>query len=255
MGNHEKIIVMDARSAELTKYAANSILAAKISFMNEMAALAEKMGADIEAVRKGIGSDPRIGYDFIYAGLGYGGSCFPKDVRALIAAGRELGFTSDVLEAVERRNNTQKELMLEKIRSRFNSNLAGKTFAIWGLAFKPNTNDMREAPSRTLMEGLWRLGARVKAYDPQSMGETRRIYAERTDLELVSTKEDALIEADALVLVTEWPAFRAPDFDAIKSLLKIPLIFDGRNLYDPKRLRSKGFEYISIGRPFEKINN
>ncbi|RZK77383.1 MAG: UDP-glucose/GDP-mannose dehydrogenase family protein [Pedobacter sp.] len=246
--NHEKIIVMDARSAELTKYAANSILATKISFMNEMAALAERMGADIEAVRKGIGSDPRIGYDFIYAGLGYGGSCFPKDVRALIAAGKDLGFRSEVLEAVERRNFKQKELMLEKICSRFGFDLKDRTFAIWGLAFKPNTNDMREAPSRPLMEGLLKLGARVRAYDPQAMDETRRIYAERVGLELVDSKEKALEGSDALILVTEWPAFRAPDFDIIKSSLKLPLIFDGRNLYDPKRMLSKGFEYISIGR-------
>lgn len=247
--NHEKVIVMDARSAELTKYAANSILATKISFMNEMAVLAEKMGADIELVRKGIGSDPRIGYDFIYAGMGYGGSCFPKDVRALITASAKLGVDAELLMAVERRNEKQKSLMLEKIKARFSGNLKDKVFAVWGLAFKPNTDDMREAPSRTLMEGLWRLGAKVQAYDPVANRETLKIYPASKNFSLFESKEAALKDADALILVTEWPAFRAPDFELIKKELKTPIIFDGRNLYDPKRARAKGFEHISIGRP------
>ncbi len=246
--NHEKIIVMDVRSAELTKYAANCMLATKISFMNEMANLAELLGADIEAVRHGIGSDPRIGYQFIYPGVGYGGSCFPKDVQALIQTAEKINFDSKVLKAVEARNNEQKTTLFKKIYAHFNGDLKGKTFAIWGLSFKPNTDDMREAPSRVLMEALWAAGARVQAFDPEAMNETQRIYGNRDDLMLCGTKEAALKSADALVIVTEWQAFRAPDFDLIKNMLSEAVIFDGRNMYDPNRMRKKGFIYYSIGR-------
>jgi len=246
--NHEKIIVMDLRSAELTKYAANCMLATKISFMNEMANLAELLGADIEAVRHGIGSDPRIGYQFIYPGVGYGGSCFPKDVQALIQTAEKIQFDSKVLKAVEARNNEQKTTLFKKIFKHFNGNLTGKTFAIWGLSFKPNTDDMREAPSRVLMEALWNAGAKVQAFDPEAMNETQRIYGNRDDLSLCGTKESALKGADALVIITEWQAFRAPDFDVIKELLINPVIFDGRNMYDPKRVAGRGFAYYSVGR-------
>jgi len=246
--NHEKIIVMDVRSAELTKYAANCMLATKISFMNEMANLAELLGADIEMVRRGIGSDPRIGYHFIYPGAGYGGSCFPKDVQALIRTAEGIDFDAKVLKAVENRNNDQKTTLFKKICKRFDGDLAGRTFAIWGLSFKPNTDDMREAPSRVLMEALWEVGATVQAYDPEAMEETQRIYGSRDDLDLCGTKEAALKGADALVIVTEWQAFKAPDFDLIKAQLKQAVIFDGRNLYDAKRLQGKSIEYHSIGR-------
>lgn len=246
--NHEKIIVMDVRSAELTKYAANCMLATKISFMNEMANLAELLGADIEAVRHGIGSDPRIGYQFIYPGVGYGGSCFPKDVQALIQTAEKINFDSKVLKAVEARNNEQKTTLFTKIHKHFNGELKGKTFAIWGLSFKPNTDDMREAPSRVLMEALWNAGAKVQAYDPEAMNETQRIYGNRDDLLLCGTKESTLKNADALVIVTEWQAFRAPDFDAIKDMLSQATIFDGRNMHDPKRMIKKGFTYYSVGR-------
>lgn len=246
--NHEKIIIMDVRSAELTKYAANCMLATKISFMNEMANLAELLGADIEAVRHGIGSDPRIGYQFIYPGVGYGGSCFPKDVQALIQTAEKINFDSKVLKAVEARNNEQKTTLFAKIHKHFNGDLRGKTFAIWGLSFKPNTDDMREAPSRVLMEALWEAGAKVQAYDPEAMSETQRIYGSRDDLLLCGTKESALKGADALAIVTEWQAFRAPDFDVIKNMLSQATIFDGRNMYDPKRMQKKGFVYYSVGR-------
>ncbi|ACE84464.1 UDP-glucose dehydrogenase family protein [Cellvibrio japonicus] len=246
--NHEKIIVMDVRSAELTKYAANCMLATKISFMNEMANLAEILGADIEAVRHGIGSDPRIGYHFIYPGVGYGGSCFPKDVQALIRTADHINFDAKVLKAVEARNNEQKTTLFAKINKHFNGNLKGKTFALWGLSFKPNTDDMREAPSRVLMEALWEAGAKVQAYDPEAMHETQRIYGNREDILLCGTKESALKHADALVIVTEWQAFRAPDFDVIKELLSEATIFDGRNMYDPKRMQKRGFTYYSVGR-------
>ena len=246
--NHEKIIVMDVRSAELTKYAANCMLATKISFMNEMANLAEMLGADIEMVRQGIGSDPRIGYQFLYAGVGYGGSCFPKDVQALIRTAESIDFDSKVLKAVESRNDEQKTNLFKKIHKHFDGKLSGKTFALWGLSFKPNTDDMREAPSRVLMEALWREGARVQAYDPEAMDETQRIYSDRDDLSLCGTKESALKGADALVIVTEWQAFKAPDFDLIKQQLKQAVIFDGRNLFDPKRMKNKNISYISIGR-------
>jgi UDPglucose 6-dehydrogenase len=246
--NHEKIIVMDVRSAELTKYAANCMLATKISFMNEMANLAEILGADIEAVRHGIGSDPRIGYQFIYPGVGYGGSCFPKDVQALIQTADQINFDAKVLKAVEARNNEQKTTLFAKINKHFKGDLKGKTFALWGLSFKPNTDDMREAPSRVLMEALWAAGAKVQAFDPEAMTETQRIYGNRDDLLLCGTKESALKNADSLVIITEWQAFRAPDFDLIKEMLKEPTLFDGRNMYDPKRLAKRGFNYYSVGR-------
>ena len=246
--NHDKMIVMDVRSAELTKYAANCMLATKISFMNEMSNLAERLGADIEAVRLGIGSDPRIGYHFIYPGAGYGGSCFPKDVKALIHAARDIGFEPKVLQAVEDRNDAQKEVIFAKIEKHYGGDLAGKTFALWGLSFKPNTDDMREAASRVLMEALWAAGAKVQAYDPEAMEETQRIYGDRDDLTLVGTKEAALRGAEALVILTEWQAFRAPDFDLIAEKLKAPVIFDGRNLYDPARMEKRGFSYYAIGR-------
>jgi UDPglucose 6-dehydrogenase len=247
--NHEKMIVMDVASAELTKYAANCMLATKISFMNEMANIAEAVGADIESVRKGIGSDPRIGYHFIYAGAGYGGSCFPKDVKALIRTAEKLHFEPKVLQAVEQRNQQQKRWLFNKIDQHFSGNLAGKTFAIWGLSFKPNTDDIREAPARVLMEALWSAGAKVQAFDPKAMHEIHRVYGDRDDLLLTETKEAALNQADALILVTEWQVFRAPDFGMIMSSLKQPVVFDGRNLYDPERIRKHGFTYYSIGRP------
>ena len=246
--NHEKIILMDVRSAELTKYAANCMLATKISFMNEMSNLAEMLGADIEMVRQGIGSDPRIGYQFLYAGVGYGGSCFPKDVQALIRTAESIDFDAKVLKSVESRNNEQKSVLFKKISNYFNGELSGKTFALWGLSFKPNTDDMREAPSRVLMEALWKAGAKVQAYDPEAMEETQRIYGNHDDLSLCGTKESALKGADALVIVTEWQEFKAPDFDSIKQQLKLPLIFDGRNLFDPKRMSKKDILYFSIGR-------
>jgi UDPglucose 6-dehydrogenase len=251
--NHDKIIVMDVRSAELTKYAANCMLATKISFMNEMAGLAERLGADVEMVRQGIGADPRIGYHFIYPGAGYGGSCFPKDVKALIHTARAAGFEPKVLAAVEERNDTQKTVLFEKIARHFAGALEGRTFALWGLAFKPNTDDMREAASRVLMEALWDAGARVQAYDPEAMEEAQRIYGDRADLLLCGTKEAALRDADALVVITEWQAFRAPDFDLIKARLKAPVVFDGRNLYDPARMSRKGFAYYAIGRGLTEL--
>ncbi|MGQ4880003.1 UDP-glucose dehydrogenase family protein [Billgrantia sp. LNSP4103-1] len=244
----DKMIVMDVRSAELTKYAANCMLATKISFMNEMANLAERLGADIEMVRQGIGSDPRIGYHFIYPGVGYGGSCFPKDVQALIRAADGIDFEAKVLKAVEARNNEQKTTLFQKITKHYQGHLEGKTFAIWGLAFKPNTDDMREAPSRVLMEALWEAGAKVQAYDPEAMDEAQRLYGNREDLSLCGTKEAALRGADALVIVTEWQSFRAPDFELIKQQLSEPLIIDGRNMFDPKRMAIKGFTYLSVGR-------
>ena len=246
--NHDKIIVMDVRSAELTKYAANCMLATKISFMNEIANLAERLGADVEAVRQGIGSDPRIGYHFIYPGAGYGGSCFPKDVKALIQTARGIGFDPLVLQAVEDRNDAQKEAIFAKISRHFGGDLKGRTFALWGLAFKPNTDDMREAASRVLMEALWAAGAKVQAFDPEAMEETQRIYGDRADLALVGTKEAALRDADALVILTEWQTFRAPDFDLIGEKLKEKVIFDGRNLFEPARMAKRGFAYYAIGR-------
>lgn len=246
--NHERMIVMDVRSAELTKYAANAMLATKISFMNELANLAERVGADIEKVRRGIGSDPRIGYQFIYPGCGYGGSCFPKDVQALARSARDHDFEAHVLNAVESVNNRQKDVLFQKISRHFNGELRGKTIALWGLSFKPNTDDMRAAPSRNLMESLWSAGALVRAYDPVAMAETQRLYADRRDLTLVKSAEAALVGADALAIVTEWQEFRSPDFDTLRATLKHPVIFDGRNLYDPVLLQRFGFTYYGIGR-------
>ena len=246
--NHDRLTVMDVRSAELTKYAANAMLATRISFMNELAVLAEKLGADIEQVRHGIGSDPRIGYHFLYAGCGYGGSCFPKDVQALRRTAQENGIPLRVLDAVEDANDAQKQILVNKLTARLGTDLKGKRFAMWGLAFKPNTDDMREAPSRSMLEALWAMGASVSAYDPAAMEETRRIYGERADLLLVDSPMDALKGADALLIVTEWKVFRSPNFDTMKSLLKSPLIFDGRNLYEPQAMRGMGFDYLPIGR-------
>ena len=245
--NRERMIVMDVRSAELTKYAANAMLATKISFMNELANLAERFGADIESVRIGLRSDPRIGYAFIYPGVGYGGSCFPKDVQALQRSAQEVGYDASILAAVESVNNRQKQVLFRKIKSHF-GDLRGKTVAIWGLAFKPNTDDMREAASRVLMESLWSAGAKVRAYDPVAMPECRRISGERADLTLCKTGPEALQGADALAIVTEWREFRSPDFDHIKGTLRSPAIFDGRNLYDPEQMQKSGFDYYAIGR-------
>jgi len=245
--NHDRLVVMDIRSAELTKYAANAMLATKISFMNELAAVAERVGADIEKVRIGIGSDPRIGYSFIYPGTGYGGSCFPKDVQALKRSADEVGYEASVLTAVERVNNRQKHVLFDKIKRHF-GDLRGKTIALWGLAFKPNTDDMREAASRVLMEALWAAGARVRAYDPVAMPECARIYGTRPDLVLCKTSPEVVEGADALAIVTEWREFRSPDFDAIKAALRTPAIFDGRNLYDPAQMARAGFSYYAIGR-------
>ena len=249
--NHDRLIVMDIRSAELTKYAANAMLATKISFMNELANLAERMGADIEKVRIGIGSDPRIGYHFIYPGAGYGGSCFPKDVQALERSAREHGFEALILAAVEERNRRQKSVLVEKIQAHFGQSLAGKTFALWGLAFKPNTDDMREAPSRVVMEALWAAGAKVRAYDPVAMDETQRLYAAQLAngvLALCPSGDEAVQGADALAILTEWKEFRSPDFDGLKAALATPVVFDGRNLYDPALMRRQGFTYYAIGR-------
>ena len=247
--NHERVISMDIRSAELTKYAANAMLATKISFMNELSRIAERLGADIENVRIGIGSDPRIGYSFIYPGAGYGGSCFPKDVQALSRTAQEVGYQAELLNAVEAVNARQKQVLFEKIQAEFGHDLQGRTFALWGLAFKPNTDDMRAASSRVLMEQLWAAGARVQAFDPVAIEETQRIYGERPDLELCANAHDALRNADALVLVTEWTSFRSPDFEQIRNSLKQPVIFDGRNLYDPALLANLGIRYYAIGRP------
>jgi UDPglucose 6-dehydrogenase len=246
--NRERMIVMDVRSSELTKYAANAMLATKISFMNELANLAERMGADIEKVRLGIGSDPRIGYAFIYPGAGYGGSCFPKDVQALERSAREFGYDAAVLKAVEHTNRQQKQVLFKKIAGHFDGQLKGRTIALWGLAFKPNTDDMREAPSRTLMEALWAAGAIVRAYDPVAMAETRRIYGDRPDLVLCESGDAVLEGADVLAICTEWQEFRSPDFDFIRKKLKTPVIFDGRNLYDPDFVKGQGFTYYAIGR-------
>jgi len=246
--SHDRMIFMDIRSAELTKYAANAMLATKISFINEMANLAEKLGADIEQVRNGIGADPRIGYQFIYPGCGYGGSCFPKDVKALINIAKNVDYQANLMEAVDKVNQVQKSKLFNYVTKHFGGNLKGKTFAIWGLAFKPNTDDMREAPSRVLIEALWAAGAKVQAYDPVAMDETQHIYGLREDLKLVGTKEAALEKADALIICTEWKTFRAPNFDLIKSTLINPVVFDGRNLYEPERMLDYGFEYYGVGR-------
>jgi len=246
--NRERLIVMDVRSSELTKYAANAMLATKISFMNELANIAERFGADIEKVRLGIGSDPRIGYSFIYPGTGYGGSCFPKDVQALIRSAKSVGHSPDVLNAVESVNTRQKQVLVDKMSRHFDSQLSGRTIALWGLAFKPNTDDMREAPSRAIIEALWKAGAKVRAYDPVAADEARRVFGERADLKLCKNAYEAAEGADALAIVTEWQEFRSPDFDRLRQILKSPLIFDGRNIYDPAIVSRFGFTYYAIGR-------
>ncbi len=247
--NHERLIVMDVRSAELTKYAANAMLATRISFMNELANLAEKLGADIEQVRQGIGSDPRIGYHFLYPGCGYGGSCFPKDVQALQRTARlDAGMEMKVLNAVEDANDAQKHVLTAKTVKRFGNDLSGRKFAVWGLAFKPNTDDMREAPSRYLLADLFAAGATVVAYDPVAMHEARRVFGDEPRLSYAESPMAALDGADALLIVTEWKEFRSPDFEAIKAKLKQPVIFDGRNLYEPKQVRQFGIDYQAIGR-------
>ncbi|MCL2830579.1 MAG: UDP-glucose/GDP-mannose dehydrogenase family protein [Betaproteobacteria bacterium] len=247
--NHERLLVMDVKSAELTKYAANAMLATRISFMNELANLAENLGADIEAVRHGIGADPRIGYHFLYPGCGYGGSCFPKDVQALLRTARvDAGIGLKVLAAVDAANDEQKHVLGKKIKAVFGDDLSGRHFALWGLAFKPNTDDMREAPSRYLIADLLDAGATVRAYDPVAIDEARRLYAGEQRLSFAETPQAALKEADALLIVTEWQEFRSPDFDAIRHALKTPRIFDGRNLYEPEEMRAHGLEYHAIGR-------
>jgi UDPglucose 6-dehydrogenase len=246
--NHDRLLTMDIRSAELTKYAANAMLATKISFMNELANMAELLGADIEQVRTGIGSDPRIGYRFIYPGCGYGGSCFPKDVKALERAATEIGYEAQLLNAVEAVNERQKGRLFDKINTHFAGNLKHKVIALWGLAFKPNTDDMREAPSRSLMQALWEAGAKIQAYDPVAMDECQKIYGNHAGLELANSAEQTLESADALAIVTEWNEFRSPDFDLVKQRLSEPVIFDGRNLYDPVIMNQLGFIYYAIGR-------
>lgn len=247
--NHERFVVMDVRSAELTKYAANAMLATKISFMNELANIAERVGADIERVRVGIGSDPRIGYSFIYPGVGYGGSCFPKDVQALVRSSKSVHYEARLLEAVEAVNKAQKSFIVEKMRRHFGEGgLKGCTIALWGLAFKPNTDDMREAPALTVIEELQAEGARIQAFDPVAMKEAHRIFGDRDGLKLVADAKDALQGADALVIVTEWQEFRSPDFDLVRSALKQPTIFDGRNLYNPDLMKRLGFSYYAVGR-------
>jgi UDPglucose 6-dehydrogenase len=247
--NRDRLVVMNQRSAELTKYAANAMLATRISFMNEMANLAEQLGADIEMVRQGIGSDPRIGFHFLYPGVGYGGSCFPKDVQALLrTASQDAGTTLKVLAAVEAANESQKRVLPDKVRRRFGNNLSGRHFALWGLAFKPNTDDMREAPSREIVRALVDAGASVTAYDPVAMNEARRVFAGVNALSCATSPMAALDGADALLIATEWKEFRSPDFEAIRKALKQPVIFDGRNLYEPRMLRDLGFEYFAIGR-------
>jgi UDPglucose 6-dehydrogenase len=246
--NHDRLIVMDIRSSELTKYAANAMLATKISFMNELANIAERCGADVEKVRIGIGSDPRIGYSFIYPGTGYGGSCFPKDVQALVRSARATGHEPEILLAVESVNRRQKEVLVHKMQQHFGAALKGKSVALWGLAFKPNTDDMREAPARTIIEMLWKAGASVRVYDPVALGEASRLYGERADLIVCRSAYEAATGADALAIVTEWQEFRSPDFERLKELLTTPVIFDGRNLYDPGMVARFGFTYYAIGR-------
>jgi UDPglucose 6-dehydrogenase len=246
--NHERLIAMDVRSAELTKYAANAMLATRISFMNELANLAERVGADIESVRRGIGSDPRIGYHFLYPGVGYGGSCFPKDVKAVIKTAADAGLKLKLLDAVERVNGAQKLILVDKVLKRFGEDLHGRQFALWGLAFKPDTDDMREAPALVIAAELLRRGACLKVHDPVAMDEARRLLGTEPHIVYADTPVAALDDADALLIVTEWKAFRSPDFEALKTKLKQPVIFDGRNLYDPAAMRERGFEYFTIGR-------
>jgi UDPglucose 6-dehydrogenase len=246
--SHERLIVMDVRSAELTKYAANAMLATRISFMNEMANLAERLGADIEHVRRGIGADPRIGYHFLYPGVGYGGSCFPKDVQALERTAAAAGVKLEILPAVERVNAAQKLVLVEKLARRFGEDLSGMRIALWGLAFKPGTDDMREAPSREVIAGLLARGARVTAYDPAAIAEAKRVFGDEPRIAYADSPMHALEGADVLVIVTEWKEFRSPDFDAIRAALKTPVIFDGRNLYEPADVKRAGLEYFPIGR-------
>lgn len=246
--NHNRVMFMDRRSSELTKYAANAMLATKISFINELSNIAERVGADIEHVRLGIGSDPRIGYQFIYPGCGYGGSCFPKDVNALERTAQSVGYDAPLLQAVESVNAQQKLNLVEKVCQHFGDDLSGKTFALWGLAFKPETDDMREASSRVIMEALWARGAHIQGFDPVAMEEAQSLYPHESKLNLVGTKEAALKSADALIICTEWKVFRSPDFELIASSLKTPVIFDGRNLYDPEKLSDLGINYYAIGR-------
>lgn len=245
--NHDKVVHMDVRSAELTKYAANVMLATRISLMNELANLADRLGADIEAVRRGIGTDPRIGYHFIYAGTGYGGSCFPKDVRALVRTADDVGFEASIVKGVEAVNERQKRVLIDKMLTHYKDGLAGKTFAIWGLAFKPNTDDMREAPSRTIIDHLLASKAKVRAYDPAAGGQAKRLYGDA--ITVCANRDATLVNADGLVVVTEWNEFRSPDFTNLLEVLNDPAIFDGRNLYDPAYLRELGFAYYAIGRP------
>jgi UDPglucose 6-dehydrogenase len=247
--NHDRMLVMDPRSAELTKYAANAMLATRISFMNELANLAEKLGANIESVRHGIGSDQRIGYHFLYAGVGYGGSCFPKDIKALQHTAGEYGMQLTIVDSVEKVNRTQKQRLLEKVRGRFGEQLDRRHFALWGLSFKPNTDDMREAPSRVVINGLLARGATITVYDPIAMDEARKIFADEPGVRFASSTVDALDGADALIIVTEWKEFRSPDFADMKKRMKSPVVFDGRNLYDPALMRDSGIEYFSVGRP------
>jgi len=252
--NHERVLFMDVRSAELTKYAANAMLATKISFMNEIANLAERLGADIENVRRGIGSDPRIGYHFIYPGCGYGGSCFPKDVKALARTADEYDYDARLMNAVEAVNDDQKHVLFDKVSHYFRGDLSGKTVALWGLSFKPKTDDMREAPSRVLMEKLWAAGARVQAFDPEAMEETQKIYPDQPGLQLCGTKEQALKSADCLVICTEWKEFRSPDFEQIAAAISSPVVFDGRNLYDEEMLVRYGLSYYAIGRGLNQFD-
>jgi UDPglucose 6-dehydrogenase len=246
--NRDRFVVMDVRSAELTKYAANAMLATKISFMNELANIAERVNADIEKVRVGIGSDPRIGYSFIYPGTGYGGSCFPKDVQALVRSARGANYQARILEAVEEQNQLQKGFLVRKMARHYGGSLKGKTIALWGLAFKPNTDDMREAPSLTVINGLIEAGAKVQAFDPVAMPEAQRLFKRQPALTLAASANDTLVGADALAIVTEWQEFRSPDFERIRSTLKEPVIFDGRNLYGPELMKRLGFQYYAVGR-------
>lgn len=245
----DRLIFMSRRSSELAKYAANSLLATKISFMNELSNIADRLGADIEDVRVGIGSDPRIGYHFIYPGCGYGGSCFPKDVKALIATARENGYKAELLESVDNVNDRQKHVLFEKLMRHFDNNIAGKTFAVWGLSFKPNTDDLREAPARVLIEHIIEAGGKVKAYDPVAMQEMRHFYPNEENLQLIGTAQDCCDGADALLINTEWREFRSPNWEVLKGSLLRPLIIDGRNLYDPEQVRTMGLQYDCIGRP------
>jgi len=246
--NHDRMLIMDVRSAELTKYAANSMLATRISFMNEMASIAERLGADIERIRRGIGADPRIGYQFLYPGCGYGGSCLPKDVKALVSTARAAGYEPSLIEAVEAVNDRQKDLLFEKLYAHFDGQLHGRVIAVWGLAFKPNTDDMREAASRRLLESVWDAGASVRAYDPEAMNEARRIYGEREDLQLCDDPYEVVEGADALVVCTEWRVFRSPDFDRLSECLSAKVLVDGRNLYTLSQVADAGLTYYAVGR-------